>query len=158
MSVYILSTMTGAVAYTFYNPGPDGGLPLERKRVYIHGGAHLPSVSTPFGEQGKDDQGTPMWTPRGIVTAITDEAYAELLGHALFKKHMDNGYLEVVDAAAAESHRAVEKAVRNMEKADASAQLTPENSKKKLGKNSPKIRTGDASDEDVDTPKKRIKD
>lgn len=155
MSVYLLSTMTGAVAYCFYDKGPDGGLPLEKKRIYLHGGAHLPSLSTPFGAQGKDDQGTPMWTPSGVVTAVTDEAYAELLNHDLFKKHVDGGFVRVVDAAAADSHKVVEKAVREMKDKDNSAQLTPENAKAKLGKNSPKVRSGE---EDTDAPKKRIKD
>lgn len=158
MSVYVLSTMTGAVAYTFYDKGPSGGLPIEKKRIYIHGGAHLPSSTRPFGEHSNDDQGRPLWTPQGVTTTLSDAEYAEIKEHPLFKQHMEAGYLKLVESNAAESHKAVEKAVRQMESADNSAQLTPANAKAKLGKNAPKVRTGDANDEDVDTPKKRIKD
>lgn len=154
---YILSTMTGGVCYAFYADGPAGGLPIERKSIRIHGGAHLPSLNAPFGELSNDAQGNPMWTPSGVVTPIKDEDYEELKGHELFNLHLKNGFVKVVDYDITDNHKAVAKEVKSLETADSSAQLTPSTAKQVLGKTAPKVRTGDANEEDPDGPKVRIK-
>lgn len=154
---YVLSTMTGGVCYAFYENGPAGGLPIERKSIRISGGAHLPNSTSPFGELSNDPQGSPMWTPAGVVTPVRDEDYEELKNHRLFQQHMKNGFLKIVDYDITDNHKAVAKEAKSLETADNSTQLTPTTAKKVLGKTAPKVRIGDANDEDLDLPKARIK-
>lgn len=156
MTKYVLSTMTGGVNYAIYTDGPAGGLPIERKSIRIHGGAGLPSSTKPFGEHSEDSQGNPMWTPSGTVTPISDDDFAELRDHYLFKIHMDNGFVKVIDHDIVGNHKAVEKEVRTLEAADNSTQMTPKTAKRMLGKTAPKVKNA-GDEEDPDSPKVRIK-
>lgn len=62
-----------------------------------------------------------MFTPRGRVTEITDEQYAQLKNNHVFKLHKENGFITV------ESRKEdPEKVATNMEASDASAPDTPE--------------------------------
>jgi len=150
MTVYVLSTMTGDVAYTFYSgDAGKGDLPSERKRIYIRGGAGLPSLTSGVGEMSKDDAGHPLWTSEGVVTPITDAAYAELKDHRIFKQHIDNGHIKVLNSDIADSAKAIAKEVRNMEARDASAQLTEATVGNKIKSKMPKVSTGKGDDEEI---------
>ncbi len=123
MTKYVLSTMTNAVSYAFFND--VGGLPVIRDKVTIKGGAGLPSLTAGFGEVSKDDEGSPMWTPDGVVTPLSDERYDLVKDHPLFKKHIDKGVLKVINHDITGNHKEVQKQTRSMEKKDGFAQLNP---------------------------------
>lgn len=114
MSKYILSTMASSVSYTFYGKAPEGAIPPIGRKIKIEGGAGLPSINKGFGEMTQDHQGVPMWTPAGVVTPISDEAYDALLNHVVFKKHLDAGLLRVIDHDITQNHGAVAKLTQNM--------------------------------------------
>jgi len=150
MTVYVLSTMTGDVAYTFYSGDSDKGeLPTERKRIHISGGAGLPSLTSGIGEMSKDDAGHPLWTSEGKVTPITDAAYQELKEHRVFKQHIANGHIKVLNSDIADSIKAIAKEVRSMEARDASAQLTESTVGSKIKSKMPKVTTGKGDEEEI---------
>lgn len=138
MSKYILSTMTGAVSYAFYNYVGNadskgaGLLPVIRKKITIFGGAGIPSNRSGFGEMSNDAEGQPMWTASGIITPVSEEDYEVLKDHELFRKHVDGGYLKVINEDIRGNHKAVQKQVRSMEEKDTSAQLTPQTIKSRV--------------------------
>lgn len=150
MTVYVLSTMTGDVAYTFYNgDASKGELPVERKRIYIRGGAGLPSLTSGFGDMEKDEQGAPIWTSEGVVTPVTDAGWADLKEHRVFKQHQDNGHVKVLSNDITDSYKTIQKEVKTMEARDSSAQLTPSTVKTKINKVIPKVSTGEGDAEDI---------
>jgi hypothetical protein len=131
MTKYVLSTMTNSVSYRNYKYIGDAGatqnqslLPIPADTVIIRGGANRPSQSSGFGEQEKDINGNVLWTPRGVVTTLTDEEYDRVKDHWLFKKHMAGGYLEVLDNDISSDHKKVARVAANMEGQDPGAQLT----------------------------------
>lgn len=155
MTQYILSTMTSGVSYTFYDlpeqkyingKEVDPGLPRVKGQIHIAGGKGIPSLDRGFGEMSKDDQGYPMWTPSGMVTPISDEAYANLKEHPIFQKHVDGGFLKVLNSDISTNHAAVDKIAATMTERDGAAQLTPSTIKDKIKGLTPEIRTGDADD------------
>jgi hypothetical protein len=150
MTVYVLSTMTGDVAYTFYTgDATKGELPVERKRIYIRGGAGLPSLTSGIGDMDKDETGAPIWTSEGIVTPVTDAGWADLKEHRVFKQHQENGHVKVLSSDITDSYKAIQKEVKTMEARDASAQLTPATVKTKISAKVPKVSTGEADVEDT---------
>jgi len=131
MTKYVLSTMTNSVSYRNYKYIGDANatqnqqlLPIPEDTVIIRGGANRPSLKGGFGEAENDINGNVLWTPRGVVTMLTDEEYARVKEHWLFKKHLAGGYLEVVDEDISGNHKKVAKIAANMEGQDPSAQLT----------------------------------
>lgn len=151
---YILSTMTSAVSYCFYIEAKDeGSLPTVRKRVTIHGGKGLPSLTSGLGEVSKDDTGSPLWTPNGVITPVSDEAYEELKNHEVFIRHLDKKYIKVVNEDISRNNRAIDKEVSSMAEYDKSALLTPATAKERLAGVMPRASTGDADDsEDFGKP------
>lgn len=130
MSIYILSTMTNSVSYAFFDR--VGDLPVMRKKVTIQGGAGLPSIRSGFGEVTRDGEGSPMWTASGMITPISDEQYAALKDHVLFNKHIDGGFIKVLNQDISGNHKAVEKHVQTMNKRDEFAQLTKDTLKQRI--------------------------
>jgi hypothetical protein len=129
MTVYVLSKMTNAVSYRNYRMvgdvnGKQGPLPVPTDTVIIRGGADRPSQRGGFGEASEDINGNVLWTPRGVVTKLTDDEYERVKEHWLFKKHMEGGYLAVVTSDVVDNHKKVTKIVEDMEGQDPSAQLT----------------------------------
>jgi hypothetical protein len=135
MSKYVLSTMTNAVSYNVYETIAD--LPRKKAGVLIHGGAHLPSVRSGFGEMQRDVEGTPIWTAAGVVTPVSDSQYDLLKDHPLFKKHLAGGYLKVVNHDITDNHKLVKREVTSMNRVDAHAQLTPDTFKQKVKMKTP---------------------
>ncbi|MDD9339598.1 MAG: hypothetical protein PV362_08080 [Providencia heimbachae] len=62
-----------------------------------------------------------MYTPRGRVTEVSDEQYAQLKDNHVFKLHKENGYVSVENRK-----EDPEKVATNMEASDKSAPDTPE--------------------------------
>ena len=147
MAKYILSTMTSGVNYAVYGESVEGGLPVIRKSILINGGKGLPSLTGGFGEMSKDDQGHPMWTPDGVVTAVSEENYELLKVHPLFMKHLDGGYLKVINHDILGNHKAVQREVRGMVESDNSSQLTPSNAKQRVAGMVPKTTVGNEESE-----------
>lgn len=124
MTKYVLSTMTNGVNYAFWSEVKKGqDVPVMRDKIFIHGGAGLPSLKSGVGEMTKDGEGIPMWTPAGVVTPISDERYDKLKDHPLFKKHLEGGFVKVVNQDITGNHKAIVREVASMEKNDGFAQL-----------------------------------
>ncbi len=144
MTQYVISTMTNSVNYRIYKT--VGDLPTPVKSVRIHGGTGLPSLRSGFGEMSRDEEGVPMWTADGIVTPVSDEDYEVLKDHWLFKKHLEGGYVKVLNRDITENHKEVKKQVATMERRDEFAQLTPATLGQKL-----KVTTGGSNKMEADT-------
>ncbi len=130
---YILSKMTNSVSYRNYNYVGDRNatanqslLPIPADTVLIRGGADRPTQKGGFGDAEQDINGNILWTPRGVVTKLTDEEYDRVSQHWLFKKHMEMGYLAVLDEDISSDHKRVTKIADDMEGQDPGAQLTKE--------------------------------
>jgi rRNA maturation endonuclease Nob1 len=105
--MYIYSTLSCNQLYTKYAPAPEGGVSRVDKTVLINGGANVANKN--------------IITPRGVVTEISEEEYNLIKDNALFKTHIDNGYI-TVEAKSAD----VDKVVVNMESRSQDAPLTPQ--------------------------------
>ncbi len=123
--------MTNSVSYRNYRYVGDRNatqnqalLPIPVDTVVIQGGANRPSLKGGFGEQANDLNGNVLWTPRGVVTVLSDEEYDRVKDHWLFKKHMDGGYLVCLDEDISGNHKKVAKVAAMMEGQDPGAQLT----------------------------------
>lgn len=149
MSKYIVSTMSMAVKYTFYSELPQNGntkagagpLPNIKKQILVRGGAGLTSATSGFGEMAKDQGGSPLWTPDGIVTVVSDADYELLKEHHVFKSHLEKGLVRVVNQDISQNHGAVVKETRGMSH-DPFAPLTSATADKRI-----KVKLG-AGDED----------
>ena len=132
MSKYILSKMTNSVSYRTYRlvgevsaAQKTGPLPVPHPdAVIIRGGADRPTQRGGFGDASEDINGNVLWTPRGVVTKLSDEDYGRVKDHWLFKKHIDGGFLAVVDNDISHDHRKVKNIADDMEGQDRAAQLT----------------------------------
>lgn len=118
MSKYIVSTMTNAVCYTIFDDAAPGIVPNVKRNIRIEGGTGIPSINSGFGEMSRDHQGTPMWTPSGTVTPVSDEDFALLQNHHVFKKHLERELVKIVGNDIVDNHKAVEKVARGMAKDD----------------------------------------
>lgn len=134
MTIYVVSTMANAVSYRTYTLRGDANtsrnavpLPVpDPNPVVIKGGADRPSGKSGFGDRKEDLNGNPLWTARGVVTALSDEDYERVKDHWLFKKHVEGGYLEVVNRDISGDHKAVSKIAAVMNGEDPFKQLTKE--------------------------------
>lgn len=131
MTKYVLSTMTNSVSYRNYKYIGDRNatanqslLPIPADTVLIRGGANRPSQKGGYGDQATDVSGNILWTPRGVVTPLSDEEYERVQKHWLFKRHMDKGFLVVLDEDISGNHKKVSKIAATMEGQDPGAQLT----------------------------------
>ena len=131
MTVYVLSTMTNSVSYRNYRYVGDKDatknqslLPVPTDTVIIKGGANRPSQSSGFGVAAQDLSGNMLWTPRGVVTRLTDEEYERVKGHWLFAKHLEGGFLAILDEDISGNHKKVSRIAEDMEGQDGGAQLT----------------------------------
>lgn len=118
---YVLSTLTAAQDYSFYTKSIDGVQRVE-KVIHINGGANVANKH--------------FVTKDGVMTELTDEDVGLLESHPVFKLHKENGYVKIFKSEKDES-----RVLLDMEKADASAPLTPATYEKK-GKRKPKTERG----------------
>lgn len=136
MAKYILSTLTNSFMFIKYGPRPgmtgrkeDGknfNLKPVEARVRIGGGANLPSTLNAFGDMGKDQEGIPFWTPRGMVTTIQDSTWEWLKEDRNFQIFMKMGHITVMEQDPGMDHRKLTRIVENdMEGRDGYAPLRP---------------------------------
>lgn len=110
----ILSTLTSSFMFVQYGPPVEGQFPPVLRRIRIQGGANTPT-NKGFGDVSSDHRGTPMWTPRGMVTSVDDEDMTWLSADSTFKNFVDNGLLQVMSDAGAEFKNNHKKLVREVE-------------------------------------------
>ena len=109
---YILSTLTSAQDYTFYNPNHGNAFNQPIKTIHINGGSNVADKH--------------FITPQGVMTEISDEDLEQLRTHEMFQLHVKNGFIKIL-----EKEKDKEKTKEDMNGADLSAPLTPETYKKK---------------------------
>jgi hypothetical protein len=143
-NVYLVSTMTDTVRYRQYQIIEN--MPSKVFEVSVRGGAGLPTTkSAGWGEMSYSDSGSPIWTPEGFVTKLTAEQYEILKTIPVFQKHLENGFVQILDKDPA-SHEKVEKITRDMKKRDGASQITGSEDPRILNKKI-KISTGDPAEE-----------
>lgn len=121
----VLSTMTTGVMYQEYTQRTENDMPVCKRKVHVNGGANLKSVRSGFGDFAADEMGIPMWTPRGVVTQVSDEDAAFLVGHPTFKEDAAAGFVVILDKAPGSDHEKIKKLVNeHLKAADGSAPLT----------------------------------
>lgn len=119
---YVLSTMTASVSYTVYrhpegkNGKPDLQNPVEVGKVTVRGGASLPSAKSGFGEVTEDHEGSPLWTPSGVVTPISTADYEALQAHPVFLRHQKAGLVKFVGQELMGNHAKIKSVSRDMDK------------------------------------------
>lgn len=113
MSVFVLSTMTQSVGYAHWET--VDGIPIQRGKIMVHGGAGIPSLKSGFGDITQNAEGQPLWTAEGIVTTVSDENYAILKDHKVFKQHLADGLLKVVAKNISDNHKEVKKHAADMQ-------------------------------------------
>ena len=106
MSKYVFSTLTANQKYPTWEKIRGRDLPVMRGYVLIHGGANLPPKT--------------LVTPKGVMTRITDEQYAQVRESPGFKQHLENGFLSVEDKP-----HDIDEVVSNLKEKDTSAPMTP---------------------------------
>lgn len=112
MSVYIYSTMSQDVAYTFYKEKKHlGDLHEVESKIFVKGGAGVITKN--------------LVTPQGIATKITNEEYDRLKDHPVFKIHEENGFV-----VARQTKIGLSIISKDMEKRDRSSQLIHSDLKK----------------------------
>ena len=113
MTVYIYSTLAVDMAYTIYaNEKDASGLSIIEKQIYIKGGA---GVVDPKSTQGN------FYTPKGVVTKVTDEELEMLEKNHVFNLHKDRGHILIE-----KSQKPVEKVIEGMNEKENSSPLTPD--------------------------------
>lgn len=107
--LYVYSTLTNDQRYRNYAQGGKNDMPRPIGEVFIAGGT---------GVATNDNR---MWTPRGVVTEITEEDRAILENNSDFKLHRENGFVEISEVLVDP-----EKAAADMTGRDESAPLVPQ--------------------------------
>lgn len=111
---FVTSTMSAPISYVFYKTLP-GGMQAVAEEITIKGGANVADKKT-------------ILTPRGVSTELTDAQIEALKKHPIFREHLKNGFVTIVETKYKEK---AEKAVKSLEKKDGSAPKTPADYKKK---------------------------
>lgn len=80
--IYIFSTLAADVSYTGYAENKNDAPARVAVSVVVKGGAGVANRRT-------------LETPRGVVTEVTQEQAEFLSAHPVFKKHLQNGFVQV---------------------------------------------------------------
>jgi hypothetical protein len=107
---YVYSTASADIAYSIWEKG-GADLSTPRTIVTIKGKANVAQART-------------LMTPKGAATFVTESQLQALEQNDAFKRHKEKGFVKV-DKQEVEA----DKAVRDLEKKDGSAPLTPEDFK-----------------------------
>jgi len=107
MTAYIFSTLSTNMEYALWQQNP--GRNIKVKSVKIAGGANI----CRGGDDGK------FYTPKGMVTRVSDEDLKLLKNNEVFQLHEKNGYIYIEG-----SEIKIDKAVQNMESEDICAPKT----------------------------------
>lgn len=111
--IYVISTLSNDQIYCTYADRKDVKVVL--KEFLIKGGANIQNRRTLFASN------------EGVITPINEADFAELEKIPLFKFHQDRGFIKVRKTNESDAKKAAE----NMNTKDKSAQLTPEDYKKR---------------------------
>lgn len=126
MTKFVLSTQSTSTKYQDHSTA-DGGMLVVNRTVMVRGGANLASLSGGFGEMTKTEEGTPIWTPRGVVTPVSDEDAEFLQRHPVFIAEQKAGFVMILDKAPGNDHDKITKIVAaELNPRDGSAPLTKE--------------------------------
>lgn len=109
---YVYSTATCSASYCLYDTSIPGPAVLKHQ-VIIKGGHGVNAAHDPNNKNN-------IYTPRGVMTAVSDEDMAFLMNNELFVKHINEGFLSVD-----KKEVAPEKKAMDMKDKDGSAPLTP---------------------------------
>lgn len=106
---YIVSTATTSINFSDYHAESlkPGQLPTVRRSFMVLGGANLPDKT--------------LRTPKGVVTPVSHDDLAFLVGDANFCKMVKDGFMQIVT-----DERDMPSAVRDMTAKDRCAPKTPE--------------------------------
>lgn len=125
MTKYVLSTATCSQRIVSYLPGnSQSGVNTIDRSVRIKGGANAASSSSGFGDMTHTPEGQPLWTPRGVVTEVSDEDAAFLESHPTFIDGVKAGFFQMMDKGVGTNHDKVKKLATGMTERDLSAPLT----------------------------------
>lgn len=118
----VISTLTDSVLYAAYDrSNPEN--PVISRAIHVAGGAGLPSARSGFGDFAEDVTGSPMWTPSGVVTPITDDQAEFLEAHPLFQTHKKNGFVQIIQHNVEGNHRDIKEVTDGMAKGDKASLL-----------------------------------
>lgn len=81
MSYSVYCTISSDVEYTFWGTSQEGQALTPVRMIRINGKANLPNKT--------------LLTPRGAVTAVTDEEIDALNAHPVFQQHKRNGFVTI---------------------------------------------------------------
>ncbi len=109
---YVYSTATCSTGYCAYDTSTPGPAVLK-KQVIIKGGHGINAAHDPKNKNN-------IYTPKGVVTAVSDADLDFLMSNPTFIRHMDRGFLSVD-----KKEVAPEKKAKDMAQKDGSAPLTP---------------------------------
>lgn len=109
---YVYSTGTCSAYYCLYENNPNRNVAVIKKKVLIHGG---------HGVASNQVVGKNIFTPRGVVTQVSDDDMEFLLQNKTFQRHVEAGFI-----CYDKKEISPEKKAANMSKGDKSAPLTPE--------------------------------
>lgn len=93
---HIVSTMTHDVMYTQWQSNP-GGINIPERKVLIKGG---------HGVARRDAAGG-LYTPNGVVTAVTNDELEFLEANSTFKTHLKHGGLTVLKSKPTDAAKVV---------------------------------------------------
>lgn len=127
MTKFVLSTATASTRFQGFGDTPPGGVHTVVRQVMVHGGNNIASIKSGFGDMTADEQGIPMWTPKGTVTRVTDEDAKFLEEHPTFQIGVNAGFYTILDTDPGQDHKKIAKiAASELKNADKSAPLTNE--------------------------------
>ena len=120
MTHYVYSTLTASTVYTPCLPEGVENFKFNKKtsRILIHGGSNC--AHTPRADDGRLQTSGALYTPRGVVTEVSDEEMEALNVNQHFLLHVKNGFIHCE-----KKELPVDKVVKNLKNADKSAPLTP---------------------------------
>lgn len=131
MSKYILSTATCSQRFHDYLASVQpGGVNTSERSVLVKGGANSTSLTSGFGELTSTEEGTPLWTPNGVVTTVSDEDAAWLELHEGFQAAVERGFYKILAKDPGQDHAKIKKIVEaDMTPRDPAAPMTSETAK-----------------------------
>ena len=110
---YVYSTATCPIDYVVYVKNSSNDLGVVQK--HANGKQMRVTIKGGHGVANKN-----LFTPRGVVTEVSDEEMQLLLEDKMFKRHMDAGFMSYE-----KKNVAPEKKADSMAEKDGSAPLTP---------------------------------
>lgn len=135
--LYVFSTLASSVSYPLYGEAVAGGIRPVLDEIKVRGGA------------GVVASGEGLLTPRGVVTAITEEQAAMLRKNDVFKLHEKNGFVAIsADELTGDAAAAL------LEGRDHSAPVVPQDYERMGGMKPPTVDGGDEESQAVVTAPK----